>query len=192
MRQQPGYHSGAEREEDVAEAKRLLDAAGFTGWKGSVPHIQSTAAYLNSIFMLKQDAFRQIGFDISLEPNPYSDILVLLANRDFEWLRTCQCAIGIDPNEFLEFYFAEGAVRNYGDWSKARYQELLEQRNATVDAEERNAIIRQIVEIVDQESPRPAGAQPTNITATHNYLHGWYQTYVSGWENFPDTIWTEA
>ena len=187
----PGYRSGAEREEDVAEAKRLLDAAGFTGWEGSIPTIQSTLSNLQDAFILRQDAFREIGFDITIRPEPYSNILVLLANRDFDILWTCQCANGLDPNEFLEFYFAPGAVRNYGEWENPRYTELLGKQNLEVDAEARNAIIREMVDIVDQDAPRPAGVQDRRPQVTQDYLHGWHQTYSSSFENAPDRIWTE-
>ena len=167
----------------------LLDAAGFTGWSGKVPHM--TSPTYNTVMVLRQDAFRELGFDITLQPEAYSNLLVLLANRDFDWIWTCQCANGLDPNEFLEFYFAPGAVRNYGDWENPRYTELLDQQNLELDGEKRNAIIRQMVDIVDQDAPRPVGVQDQRVTASQNYMHGWHQTYVSQFENVPDRLWTE-
>ena len=142
--------------------------------------------------ILKQDAFREIGFDVTLRPEQYATLGVRLANRDFDWLWTCQCANGLDPNEFLEFYFAPGAVRNYGDWENPRYTELLDQQNLELDLEARNAIIRQMVEIVDQDAPRPAEVQDERASAMHNRLHGWHQIYVHYGENFPDRVWKDA
>ena len=190
LKQLPGYRTGAERDEDVAEARRLLDAAGFSEWTGKVPHM--TSPTYNTVMILRQDAFREIGFDITLQPEPYSNLLVLLANRDFDWIWTCQCANGLDPNEFLEFYFAPGAVRNYGEWENPRYTELLAQQNLALDIEERNAIIRQMVDIVDQDAPRPAGVQDTRTTAIHNRLHEWHQDYIYRFQQFPDRVWKDA
>ena len=193
LKQLPGYRSGAERDEDVAEANRLLQAAGVTEWSGSVPTIASPGTPRETGFLLRQDIFkRDINFDFQIRPEAYSNILVLLANRDFDVLWTCQCANGTDPNEFLEFYFAEGAVRNYGDWVNPRYTELLNQQNLELDLEARNAIIRQMVDIVDQDAPRPASEQDLRITVTQDYLHEWYETYVSQFQNFPELIWKDA
>ena len=193
LKQLPGYRTGAERDEDVAEANRLLQAAGVTEWSGSVPFLSTPGSPRETGHLLSQDIFkRDINFDFQIRPEAYSNILVLLANRDFDVLWTCQCANGLDPNELLEFYFAPGAVRNYGDWENPRYTELLTQQNLELDLEARNAIIRQMVDIVDQDAPRPAGVEDRSITATHNNLHGWFQHYSSTWENFADLIWKDA
>ena len=108
LKQLPGYRIGADRDADIAEAKRLLEAAGVTEWEGTIASVANFGAHVDTSWILRQDAFKEIGFQFNLRAEAYSNILVLLASREFDVLWTCQCANGTDPNQFLEFYFAPG------------------------------------------------------------------------------------
>ena len=192
LQTRPGYRTGADREADVAEARKLLDAAGVTDYRGRLP-FTSGWPFSEAVSTLLQDAYREIGFEVELVPFPYSDTLVNLANRDFEMYWTPQHANGLDVNEFLEFYFLPDSVRNYGAWKSPgdKYSELVAQQNLAIDVEERNSIVREIVALLEEEVPRA----PTNIWASrivwHNYLHGWHGTYSSDFQTIADRVWKE-
>ena len=192
LKTRPGYRSGAAREEDLAEAKKLLDAAGFTGLKSIFKYTSHTSAwpYHDTLMTLVLDALAPLGFDFTLDPYQYSDTLVNLANRDFDIYFTPQYANGVDPNEYLEFYFADGAVRNYGAWKSTAYNDLLAKQNAAQSADERNEIIRQMLAILEEEVPRAATDNWRTKNVNWDYLHHYYNSY-SGNQNSAELMWVD-
>ena len=80
LRQRPGYRSGALREEDLAEGRRLLDASGYD--PASVPPMQCTDLVTPRAEVLQQN-FAEIGFDVDLEELPDTEALTRRAAGQF-------------------------------------------------------------------------------------------------------------
>ena len=139
LRQVPGYRSGAGVEEDLAEARSLLDAAGIEEYSANLPFFKSASQtnYYDPQLILIQDAYRKIGVNYTLEPHAYSELLVLFSDRNFDWGWTGQNANGLDANEYFAFYFMPGAARNYGDWEDPKFVAMYEAQDVIVDEQER-------------------------------------------------------
>ena len=193
LQTRPGYRSGAEREEDRAEARKLLDAAGVTGFKGTLKYTQHLTAWPwnDTLATLLIEALADVGMDVDLDPYSYSDTLVNLANKDFDMYHTPQYANGIDPNEYVQFYFAPDGVRNYGDWKNAKFDELFEKQDTTPDADERNAVILEMVQLLETEVPRAPTINSKNSTVFQPWLHEFATGAASFWANVPQRIWRD-
>jgi ABC-type transport system substrate-binding protein len=176
----------------VTQAKQLLTAAGIDSLKGELEYTQHLSAwpFNDTKVTLVTDALREIGLDYSLKPYDYSGTLVNLANKEFDIYMTPQYANGVDPNEYLSFYFLPDSVRNYGAWEHPGIVPLYEKQDQTVDPQERNAILKEIVELLEIENPRaPTMANVTNH-AVRKWLHNYYVTPVS-WQFRPAVLWRD-
>ena len=194
LQTRPGYQTGAAREKDMVEARKLLESAGAESLGGRFQYTSQTTSWAHNDTQatLMQDAFREIGLDYTLEPYSYSDTLVNLAGVDFDFYVTPQWANGIDPNQYLSFYFATEAPRNYTKWVHQEYNDLLAQQDAIVDPDERNEFIfTKMIPILEDELPR---AGHTNWSAKNAYytdVHNYYNTYVSNEYRLSD-VWIGA
>ncbi len=196
LKQRPGYRtSKADVEADLAEAAKLLDAAGVTA--GTVDenfkycNAVGSWPYANTFGVLLQDAFAKIGLKYGLEGFSYSDTLVQLASQTFNAYWTPQYANGVDTNEYLEFYFSVEGARNYGQWRNSTFNDLMAKQNLQTDAQERAETVREVVELLELECPRA----PTNIITSWSvwwdYLHNYYIAQSGSVPPF-DGIWRDA
>ena len=80
LRQRPGYRSGALREEDLAEGRRLLDASGYD--PASVPPMTTSDGETPRAEAMQQN-FAEIGFEVDLEEVPDTEHLGRRAAGDF-------------------------------------------------------------------------------------------------------------
>ena len=71
LRQLPGYRSGTQREEDLAEGRRLLDASGYDA--ASVPPMTAAAGYGTPYAEVMQQNFAEIGFEVAVQEQPDSE-----------------------------------------------------------------------------------------------------------------------
>ncbi len=173
LKTRPGYRAGKDREQDVAEAKKLLDAAGFKGLKGALPFSSGTS-YETAFATVTVDRLREIGFDFTLKEFTYAQTLVELASRNWGILETKQHANNVDVNEYLEFYFNPDGPRNYGKWRSTKFDELMEKQNATVDPQQRNVVVKEVVKLLEVENPRAAVFMRSYNLAVQDWLHNHY------------------
>lgn len=195
LQSRPGYRSGADREADLAEARKHLAAAGVESRAGVLKYTQQLSAwpYNDTVATLLQEALSDVGWDLTLEPYSYSDTLVNLANKDFDIYHTPQYANGVDPNEYIEFYFhPEDGVRNYGDWTSATYDELFEKQNLATDPDERDAILLELVKHMETEVPRSPDFVLRAVYSKQPWLHNFHAQPASLWTNAPQHIWRDT
>ena len=194
LTQVPGYRSGAGLEEDLVEARSLLDAAGIEEYTANLPFFKSASQtnFFDPQVILLQDAYRKIGVNFTLEPHAYSELLVLFSDRSFDWGWTAQNANGLDANEYFGFYFMPGAARNYGDWEDPKFVSMYEAQDVLVDEQERNAKILEMVQYLDEMAIRPAGTLRKTLIAYRDRLRGWHGYNNTAAEVYPHTLWLDA
>ena len=194
LKKRPGYRgTSIEVNEDRAEARKLLEAAGVTELDATFKYCNQVSGwpYANTLGVLLQDAYRTVGLNYNLDGYGYSDVLVELASQDFDAFWTPQYANGVDFNEYLEFYFSVEGARNYGQWRNATFNELMAKQNLQTDSQERAETVREVVELLEAEVPRA----PTNIVRSVSVwwerLHNYYIAQ-SGSVPPNDSIWKDA
>ena len=188
LRELPGYRSGALREEDLAEGRRLLDASGYD--PGSVPPMTTSHFETPTAEVLQQN-FAEIGFEVAVHEQPDSENNPLRAAGEFTL--TTQGLGGVfDPDALHGTHHSDGG-RNFGEFSDPEIDALLEQGRTTIGAENRVPIYDEIqTKLLEEHAPqiyhswgRPVaghrpwlkGYGPTNMqtAATYRLYRSWFE-----------------
>ncbi len=188
LRQRPGYRSGAQREEDLAEGRRLLDASGYD--PARVPPMTAAAGYGTPYAEVMQQNFAAIGFEVELLEQPNSENLTLRAAGEFTL--TWQGLGGaFDPDVLYGLSHSDGG-RNYGEFSDPGLDALLEQGRSTLAAEDRLPIYDEVQTKLLELNPqiycnwgRPVvghrpwlkgyGSTNSSTAATYRWYRSWFE-----------------
>ena len=188
LRQLPGYRSGALREEDLAEGRRLLDASGYD--PESVPPMSTGAFYTDRAEVIQQN-FAEIGFEVDLEEFPDNEQNAKRASGQFT-ISTQGLGGAFDPDALHGTHHSDGG-RNFGEFSDPEIDALLEQGRTTIGTENRVPIYDEIqTKLLEEHNPqiywcwgRPVvghrpwlkGYGPTNSStaATQRLYRSWFE-----------------
>ncbi|MXV79809.1 MAG: hypothetical protein F4007_04020, partial [Chloroflexi bacterium] len=140
LRQLPGYRSGAQREEDLAEGRRLLDASGYD--PASVPPMTAAAGYGTPYAEVMQQNFAAIGFEVAVQEQPDSENNPKRAAGEFTL--TYQGLGGTFDPDILYGLSHSGGGRNFGEFSDPEIDALLEQGRSTLGLENRRPIYDEV------------------------------------------------
>ena len=188
LRQLPGYRSGALREEDLAEGRRLLDASGYD--PESVPPMSTGAFYTDRAEVIQQN-FAEIGFEVDLEEFPDNEQIARRAGGQFSVV-VQGLGGAFDPDALHGTHHSDGG-RNYGEFSDPEIDALLEQGRTTIGTENRVPIYDEIqAKLLEEHNPqiywcwgRPVvghrpwlkGYGPTNMqtASTYRLYRSWFE-----------------
>ena len=188
LRQLPGYRSGALREEDLAEGRRLLDASGYD--PESVPPMSTGAFYTDRAEVIQQN-FAEIGFEVDLEEFPDNEQIARRAGGQFSVV-VQGLGGAFDPDALHGTHHSDGG-RNYGGFSDPEIDALLEQGRTTIGTENRVPIYDEIqAKLLEEHNPqiywcwgRPVvghrpwlkGYGPTNMqtASTYRLYRSWFE-----------------
>ena len=188
LRQLPGYRSGALREEDLAEGRRLLDASGYD--PESVPPMSTGAFYTDRAEVIQQN-FAEIGFEVDLEEFTDNEQISRRASGQFSVV-VQGLGGAFDPDVLHGTHHTDGG-RNYGNFSDPEIDALLEQGRTTIGTENRVAIYDEIqAKLLEEHNPqiywcwgRPVvghrpwlkGYGPTNMqtASTYRLYRSWFE-----------------
>ncbi len=150
LRQRPGYRSGAQREEDLAEGRRLLDASGYD--PASVPPMSSWDGTIHFAQVFQQNV-AEIGFEVDLEEfaNMEGQDKRTSGNFSIHW----HGLGGAHDPDILNSDVRSDGGRNYGEFADPEIDALLEQGRTTLGAEDRVAIYDEIqTKLLEEHVPR--------------------------------------
>ncbi len=150
LRQRPGYRSGAQREEDLAEGRRLLDASGYD--PASVPPMSSWDGTIQFAQVFQQNV-AEIGFEVDLEEfaNMEGQDKRTSGNFSIHW----HGLGGAHDPDILNSDVRSDGGRNYGEFADPEIDALLEQGRTTLGAEDRVAIYDEIqTKLLEEHVPR--------------------------------------
>jgi peptide/nickel transport system substrate-binding protein len=169
----PGYRSGAERDEDVAEARTLLDSTGIdlgnlppaTVWSGG-------GGIASNMTLVMQSNWSEIGFDIEVEEVGTADFLSIRSSRGGFALVVGGHSGGADPDYMHEEHHTNGG-QNYGHYSDPTVDDLLIKGRTTFDIAERK-------DIYDQAQRYLMTENPPRIFAGHSFGMVIARSYAKG------------
>ena len=151
LRVLPGFRSGDLREQDLAEARQLLDASGYDA--ESVPPMSTGGGGGPLSMEAMQQHFAAIGFDVELEIVPDNENLARRSAGEFSLLTQGHGGSGDPDNLFNDLHTTGG--QNYGEFSDPEIDSLLEKGRRTFGVENREPIYDEIqTKLLEEHVPR--------------------------------------
>ena len=156
----PGWR--AAKDADVAEAKKLMAAAGFpNGIKDLVILNRGTSgAGLEVWAPAFQDMLKQtLQIETQIKPVETSVYWDSVRGGDFHMTILQPAGAINDPSDYWAQWFKTSGPQNYGNWSNPTFDDLLSKIDAELDPEKRRGLVAQAEDLLDQECPM--------------FMHGW-------------------
>lgn len=151
-----GYTADPTVTTDVAEARRLLAAAGFPEGRG-FPKTEVTFYIYHGTEQVVAEALQQmwrtqLGIDVALVQQEMKTVISARRTRSYEILAGFWTGDYLDPATFLEVFLTNGGNNQTG-WTNAEYDRLIAESASTLDQVARYALLRRAESILLTEAP---------------------------------------
>ncbi|MBL6756860.1 MAG: peptide ABC transporter substrate-binding protein [Planctomycetes bacterium] len=147
---------GASYEEDVAEAKRLMEEAGYGAGGKTFPTIEihyNTADAHMQIALVIADAWsKYLGINAKLLNQEWKVYLDTQSNVGYDVSRSAWIGDYADPNNFVDL-FVTGGENNKTGWGNEDYDRLVRDAAAELDPAKRMAMLQEAEAILVDELP---------------------------------------
>ncbi|TWU15308.1 peptide ABC transporter substrate-binding protein [Allorhodopirellula heiligendammensis] len=150
-----GYESPPGFEPDIAEAKRLLTAAGYPGGRGlpKVSVLYNTSEAHRAIAeVIQQQLQNNLNIKVELQNMEWGTFLDKIAQLDYDIARSAWIGDYADPNTFLDLWVTDGAQNSTG-WSNADFDRLLKEAASESDLDKRMELLAAAEAIWIDEMP---------------------------------------
>jgi len=167
---------------DIAEARRLLAAAGFPEGRGFPKTEVIFYSYHGTeqpVAEALQQMWRsQLGINVALVQQEMKTAISARRSRSYDILAGFWNGDYLDPATFLDVFLTDGG-NNQTDWSSPSYDRLIAESTRTVDQTARYALLRRAEAILLAEAPV--------IPLYHVPMRRFHAASVRGWhENLLD------
>jgi peptide/nickel transport system substrate-binding protein len=156
----PGYREA--KDEDIAEAQRLMAEAGFgDGVKDVVILVRGTTGPGVDIYApaLQDLMKRNLNIEATLNPVDATIYFDIVRGGDFNVTTGVPAGAINDPSDYWAQWYKTGGSQNYGGYSNPAFDDLLAQISREINVDTRRQLVRQAEDMLDQECPM--------------YFHGW-------------------
>ena len=173
LRQLPGYRSGDLRQEDLAESRALLDAAGVD--LDGFPPLDIWAPSATDYAVVLQQNLAEVGINVGINELTTTDALAARQNREFSMIMLGQQGAS-DPDLLYNDLHTTGG-QNYGNFSNPEFDALVEKGRSLFDVQERKAVYDEAQDrLLNEWNPRLYWSWSTVTVAFRSYLRGFRPT----------------
>ncbi len=173
LRQLPGYRSGDLRQEDLAEARQLLDASGVD--LNGFPPLDIWAPNATDYAVVLQQNLAEVGINTGINELTTTDALAARQNREFSMIMLGQQGAS-DPDLLYNDLHTTGG-QNYGNFSNPEFDALVEKGRSVFDVEERKEIYDEAQDrLLEEWNPRLYWSWSTVTVAFRSYMRGFRPT----------------
>ena len=170
-----GFTSAARIPSDLAEARRLLAAAGYPAGK-NFPHVEllyNTSENHRTVAEAIQQMWKtRLGVDIALQNQEWKVYLDSQLTGNYQLARAGWIGDYPDPSTFLDMWMTGGG-NNQTSWSSPAYDRLLHASKSASTEAERMDDYRQMEQILADEVPAIPIYFYTHVYALNPKVKGW-------------------
>ena len=171
--------------QDPAQAKQLMDAAGYTGGL----ELEFTKTDPVALVELYQAQLKRAGIDIALKPEDQATLVKRRKTSQFSLLLGRK-PFDVDVDELLYAPFYPNSNQNYADVDDATLTQMLVAQRAAVDPSKRRDLVRQIVRYIYDKAYAFSFYWEVNTEFWQPYVHGYSPNLsVLGWVD--DNTWID-
>ncbi len=173
LRQLPGYRSDDLRQEDLAEARKLLEASGAD--LDNIPPMEIWAPDASDYAAVLQQNLAEVDFNVDILELTTNDALAARQNREFSMVMLGQQGAS-DPDLLYNDLHTTGG-QNYGNFSNPEFDALVEKGRSIFDVAERKAIYDEAQDrLLSEWNPRLYWSWSTVTVTFRSYLQGFRPT----------------
>ncbi len=168
----PGWGTGAKKQEELDQAKKLVKDAGFPNGLDvdQMARAPITNTYAHEFI---QQELGKIGIRTKISPALADQHAERMTNLDFQIQSYIYCMVTRDPDEVVGLYWITGASRNWMGYSSPEVDKLYVQMSSEQDPAKRKALFFQIQDIIVVKDIGYAPLQTDNgLSWAWNNLHG--------------------
>ncbi len=171
----PGYRK--EKDQDIAEAKQLLQAAGQADTEFVILFYAPPASNEQTAVVMQQQ-MQKAGLKARLDKKEYAAWVPLTINLDYQFTAT-GAGFRDNPDEYLYAPFHSKSSRNSTGYSNPEMDSMLERQRTQLNNEERKSTILEIQRKLLEESPYAFLFNPPVFEVRTSTLQGYKPTYSS-------------
>lgn len=182
----PGFRPN--KDADIREAHRLLEAAGYTRQNPmrftAVAWAHTSRAYGNpALEFLKSDLEQSSDgrIQVDLRPLEFGTWKDVEARGEFQ-VTTAPYYAGLDPDHVLSRFHHSQGGRNYGRYSDTLLDQMLDKQRSTLDIDKRKALIHDIQRYIAEKSPITWMVNGPGIEAWRPYVRGFQGDRNAFWQ----------
>ncbi len=140
-------------EANLEEAKALLEEAGYPGGEGfpSITYSTNDAGYHKVVAEYLQQAWAELGIDLSVEIVEWASFTPMRRNGDYESSRNGWVGDYSDPSNMLDLLYSSNG-NNDGKFNNAEYDAAMDTSRTTLDAAERSEALHTAEDILMEEA----------------------------------------
>jgi len=178
----PGHLPGLGQTYDLNKAKALLALAGYPGGHGLPTNL--VASYNNlpawtRVMQFMRTEFSAVGLTIQLNPLDSASYFSAMRQHPSPMFRSGWLSDYPDPNDWYGL-FVTGATQNVGQWSNARYDDLVRQAAQDLNQAERMQLYNQAAQILMSDPPASWWYYPRRYRLVKPWVRGMVTTGMDG------------
>ncbi len=142
-----------DHEANLAEAKKLLEEAGYKDGQGlpAITYSTNDSGYHKTVAEYLQQAWKEIGITLNVDVVEWSSFTPQRRNGDYETARNGWVGDYSDPSNLLDLLFSTNG-NNDGKFNNKDYDEQMTISRTTVDPKERSAALHKAEDILMEEA----------------------------------------
>lgn len=137
-----------DRSEAIAEAKSLLEAAGYPDGVTVRMNTRNAIPTLPAAEVASAQLRRDVGIDIEIVPNDLATTYAVMRDGTYEISTVGTGIILRDPADILNQFYLQDVLRNPQNWQDSEIDDLIDLQNRSVDQQVRQGYLEDIADVL--------------------------------------------
>jgi peptide/nickel transport system substrate-binding protein/glutathione transport system substrate-binding protein len=167
----PGFRQP--KGQDVAEAKRLMQEAGFAGGFKTTLGFSTTNASAPAYAQVVQAQVKQIGIEVDLQPLDNATFTQRRVKPDYDLMIVSEGSLSTPGTAALSSFYSAGVYAKPAGINNPDLDKLIEAQGGEFDYAKRGALFAQIERMILDNAYKAPISTPKAIRLSQPWLHDW-------------------